>query len=454
MRSGCGGREERLERRRIVPAECGCDGREERLERRRIVPAEFGCGGREERLERRRVVTVRHHEGKDMKRLKKAGICVLAAAVVCCAAAGLFACNDEQAPKELAYVYGAAETVTPFWMNTYGDETVVYNEVVTPILHPFSDTAYGYLAYEPTRVISVRDYTLGIEYDADDYTVEGRKIGVDPDGGMPYLRDFWLDGRSIPEELSDGVSPTLAAYSDGGGLNGGSHVVSEGSLTRTRHLAVTYAFDHTEQALGFEPQAYTPENFARLTAKLEAGEPVRILVLGDSIFVGMSASSMVGFEPQLPPFFDLIKNELAARFYGGDADMIELVNVSVGGETSDYGVQLVEGGETDLVGFDFVMIGFGMNDGTLNVAPAAFTDNVERMIDGIRLHSPRRGLCGARLLHPQPELRLLRHPILLHRARPNAHGAKERRKVRMHLCRDVRHFRSHPREQTAGRDRL
>ena len=237
-------------------------------------------------------------------------------------------------------------------------------------------------------MISVRDYTLGIEYDADDYTVEGRKIGVDPDGGMPYLRDFWLDGRSIPEELSDGVSPTLAAYSDGGGLNGGSHVVSEGSLTRTRHLAVTYAFDHTEQALGFEPQAYTPENFARFTAKLEAGEPVRILVLGDSIFVGMSASSMVGFEPQLPPFFDLIKNELAARFYGGDADMIELVNVSVGGETSDYGVQLVEGGETDLAGFDFVMIGFGMNDGTLNVAPAAFTDNIERMIDGIRLHSP------------------------------------------------------------------
>ena len=323
-----------------------------------------------------------------MKRLKKAGICVLAAAVVCGAAAGLFACNDEQAPKELAYVYGAAETVTPFWMNTYGDETVVYNEVVTPILHPFSDTAVGYLAYEPTRVISVRDYTLGIEYDADDYTVEGRKISVDPDGGMPYLRDFWLDGRSIPEELSDGVSPTLAAYSDGGGLNGGSHVVSEGSLTRTRHLAVTYAFDHTEQALGFEPQAYTPENFARFTAKLEAGEPVRILVLGDSIFVGMSASSMVGFEPQLPPFFDLIKNELAARFYGGDADMIELVNVSMGGETSDYGVQLVEGGETDLAGFDFVMIGFGMNDGTLNVAPAAFTDNIERMIDGIRLHSP------------------------------------------------------------------
>ena len=31
MRSGCGGREERLERRRIVPAECGCGGREERL---------------------------------------------------------------------------------------------------------------------------------------------------------------------------------------------------------------------------------------------------------------------------------------------------------------------------------------------------------------------------------------------------------------------------------------
>ena len=46
VRIGCGGREERLERRRIVPAEFGCGGREERLERRRIVPAKFGCGER------------------------------------------------------------------------------------------------------------------------------------------------------------------------------------------------------------------------------------------------------------------------------------------------------------------------------------------------------------------------------------------------------------------------
>ena len=227
-----------------------------------------------------------------------------------------------------------------------------------------------------------------------EYTVSGRRITVTVDDdaeigeGMPYIRDEWLDAKNIPDEFMDNVSPDPAMYNDGGGTNRGKHVVAEGSLTRTNLLHVTYAFDHTEQDLGFEPQAYTPERFSRLTAKLEAGEPVRMLVLGDSICVGASASSFAGFEPYLPTFFDLIADELAARYYDGDREMIELVNVSVGGEASDYGVSVVEGGETDLADFDFVIIGFGMNDGTLGVTKDVFTSNTERMIDGIREHSP------------------------------------------------------------------
>ena len=256
-----------------------------------------------------------------------------------------------------AYAYGDAETVTPFWFNVSGDETVVYNEIVVPILYGGRTLASGYLAYEPTEIISVRDYTLGREYGKDEYTVSGRRITVTVDDdaeigeGMPYIRDEWLDAKNIPDEFMDNVSPDPAMYNDGGGTNRGKHVVAEGSLTRTNLLHVTYAFDHTEQDLGFEPQAYTPERFSRLTAKLEAGEPVRMLVLGDR-------------------------------------EMIELVNVSVGGEASDYGVSVVEGGETDLADFDFVIIGFGMNDGTLGVTKDVFTSNTERMIDGIREHSP------------------------------------------------------------------
>ena len=293
-----------------------------------------------------------------------------------------------------AYAYGDAETVTPFWFNVSGDETVVYNEIVVPILYGGRTLASGYLAYEPTEIISVRDYTLGREYGKDEYTVSGRRITVTVDDdaeigeGMPYIRDEWLDAKNIPDEFMDNVSPDPAMYNDGGGTNRGKHVVAEGSLTRTNLLHVTYAFDHTEQDLGFEPQAYTPERFSRLTAKLEAGEPVRMLVLGDSICVGASASSFAGFEPNLPTFFDLIADELAARYYDGDREMIELVNVSVGGEASDYGVSVAEGGETDLADFDFVIIGFGMNDGTLGVTKDVFTSNTERMIDGIREHSP------------------------------------------------------------------
>ena len=53
-----------------------------------------------------------------------------------------------------AYAYGDAETVTPFWFNVSGDETVVYNEIVVPILYGGRTLASGYLAYEPAEIIS------------------------------------------------------------------------------------------------------------------------------------------------------------------------------------------------------------------------------------------------------------------------------------------------------------
>ena len=36
----------------------------------------------------------------------------------------------------------------PYWFNQNGDETIIYNEIVTPIRYGSSDTAVGYL---PTR---------------------------------------------------------------------------------------------------------------------------------------------------------------------------------------------------------------------------------------------------------------------------------------------------------------
>lgn len=174
-------------------------------------------------------------------------------------------------------------------------------------------------------------------------------------------------------------------YNDGGGLNGGQYLLSEGSLFRTRHLSVTY---ETADAIELDTPEYVPGNFPNLLPKLQAGEPIRILVFGDSIFTGASASSVVGFEPELPAFFELMREFLADRFYGGDASKIALVNPSVGGVLSSWGADQVKGGAIDMDGFDLVVLGFGINDGSLLKSAASFVGNTRTMIDGIRAHSP------------------------------------------------------------------
>lgn len=316
--------------------------------------------------------------------MKKAALLLL---IVIAATLCVTGCVGETEPV-FEYSYTQKEVITPFWENETGGYTVVYNEVVTPIRYAKAETATGYLAYEPYAIISVRDHTLQKEYGEEDYTLEGNAITVRADGSMPYIADEWLDNKNIPEEFSDSVVEGGTKYTDFGGTNFGKHVISEGSLTRTNHLCVTYAYKSSEQETGFAMPEYAPEKAAGFLTKLERGEAVKILVFGDSIFTGASASSVVGFEPNLPAFFDLIKTELAARYYGGDESKITLVNESVGGTVSEWGAAQVESEAFDASGYDFVMIGFGMNDGSLKVPVSEYTGNVGKIVEGIRAKSP------------------------------------------------------------------
>lgn len=331
-----------------------------------------------------------------MKKLKKA-LCLAIAVALSIAAVGLVGCEgksgdtDEKKEPGFVYEYGFEETVTPYWLNEKDGYTIVYNEIVVPIQYGSkATTATGYLTYEPYKIISVRDYTLVKEYAESDYTLSGNAITVATDGSMPYIRNEWLDYKNIPEEFMDGVSEAASAYNDNGGTNRGKHVISEGSLTRTNHLCVTYAYKSSEQELGFETPEYAEASFARLTAKMKKGEPIKMLVFGDSISVGASASSFVNFAPYLPTWFDLVKSAIAKRYYGGDESRITLVNTSVGGENSNWGVSQIESGAFDVEGYDFVIVGFGMNDSYTgyDTTPEVFAKNIEKIVSGIREGSP------------------------------------------------------------------
>ena len=274
----------------------------------------------------------------------------------------------------------------PYWFNTDGSQTTIYDEIVTPIKYGDSTSAVGYLAYTPSQIISVQGYD-GTTYDSSMYTISGNQISFNVGNGMPYVQNEWLDNKNVPSQYNDG-SLVSAAYNDRGGTNGGAHVVAENALTRTTYLAVTYKYDSSTQDLGFTPQSFQPQNYPNLLKKLNAGQPVKILIFGDSISVGASASAFSGFPPYTPTWFDQIKNFLVARYYGGDASKVTIVNPSVGGTTSAWGVKQSLQSAFDKNDYDLIIVGFGMNDGSAQNNPAIFKSNISQIITDLRVYSP------------------------------------------------------------------
>ncbi len=279
-----------------------------------------------------------------------------------------------------------AQTVTPFWFNESNGQTTIYDEVVVPIKYGSNQTAEGYLTFTPTEIVSVKNYSGEISYTPDQYTLSGNRISFDISSGLPYIQDEWLDNKNVPAQYQDG-SIIPSSYNDGGGTNNGVHVVAENALTRTNHLIVTYKYSSAENQIDFAPQLQV-ENYPNLMAKLTAAQPIKILIYGDSISVGASASGFVNFPPYLPTWFELIRQYLAQRYYNGDQSKITLNNYSVGGQSSSYGVEQLYKNSFDQSDYDLVIIGFGMNDASLKVNPYLFKSNTATILNQLRSSSP------------------------------------------------------------------
>jgi hypothetical protein len=82
--------------------------------------------------------------------------------------------------EKLSYDYGDKEMLVKVW----ADKTI-YNETV--VLEDNGSEISGQLLFEPTEIISVRDYTLDKVYDASEYTISGNKIIRNDNTTMPYL---------------------------------------------------------------------------------------------------------------------------------------------------------------------------------------------------------------------------------------------------------------------------
>ncbi len=150
-------------------------------------------------------------------------------------------------------------------------------------------------------------------------------------------------------------------------------------------LEVVAEYETDERWNGFVPAgalAFLP----RTAARLRGHQPIRLVVLGDSISAGGNASAFIGERPFTPAYPQLVARGLEAL----GASKVALLNLSVGGMTSSWGVTRIPDVVADKP--DLLIIAFGMNDAlrvdSFGNSPQQYGRNVRAMLTGTRQALP------------------------------------------------------------------
>ena len=253
----------------------------------------------------------------------------------------------------------------PFWENTTMlEETVV-------LVEDEQGVKKGTLLFEPTKILSVKDYSLENEYDPSEYTFEGRQLIASDSSTMPYLTSAQYEGSGL-DALGIGTHP--------GKISGTQIPFTEGAGLVMQQVSVTY--EHNGTWGGNKPE-YAGDALTGTIAKLKEEKSLSLFLFGDSISTGANSSGKLGIAPYLDDWGTGVQKQLAER-YGAE---VRFVNGSYGGWNSADGKREIEtalGTEQP----DLAIIGFGMNDGAHGISADAYQANVRDIMASIRAKSP------------------------------------------------------------------
>ena len=117
-------------------------------------------------------------------------------------------------------------------------------------------------------------------------------------------------------------------------------------------------------------------------AKLRAGKPLRVTVLGDSISTGANASGATGAAPWQPPYPQLLADALQQKF----RSKVTVTNFSVGGMDVRWGLTQLD--KVAQSSPDVLILAFGMNDASGRRTPDEYARMSNEIIDTIAKKIP------------------------------------------------------------------
>lgn len=256
----------------------------------------------------------------------------------------------------------APKLLKPFWQ-----DDVVRGESILFVKDPASGLAEGKLLFPVDSILEVRDSSGKILYEQD---VDYRFQSGDSSITLPVGSRIVAVTPDVLRRPADS-QPHKLTHRDGNGE------ILFGPKLEYHQMQTMVTYKKSASDWPVTVPAYQPKLLPKTIAKLNAGEPLSIVLLGDSISTGCNASAWGEGPPFQPAFQDLLVQHLRMHYQ----TEVSLTNLSVGGTTSAWGVTMVDKVVESKP--DLVILGFGMNDSAGRSA-ADYGRDINAMIDSIR----------------------------------------------------------------------
>ncbi|MFO0958893.1 MAG: SGNH/GDSL hydrolase family protein [Isosphaeraceae bacterium] len=270
---------------------------------------------------------------------------------------------QEAARPEWAY---SAEQLRPFWLGQ-----VMEGESVLFIRDEPTGEARASVYFPIQEIFSVRSSSGEVQYEEGrDYAWKAgsREILVPKGSRIP---------TSTPGSLRRPANsqPHRLTHRDGNGE------IYFGAKLEYHDLQTVVRYSHEPGLWKTPVPRFDPKALPRTIGKLRGREPLKIVVLGDSISTGCNASGWAGGKPFQPAYPELVRRALQEEFKGP----IDVANLSIGGKDSAWGLSMV--GKVVEERPDLVLVAFGMNDSAGRPA-GDFREKIAATLDGIRQGCP------------------------------------------------------------------
>lgn len=286
------------------------------------------------------------------------------------------------------------------------------DQVLNPLLQPFWNTREVYnetfmfigkegeakLLYSPSEILSIKDYRLSKTYvNGVDFVIKNNIIKRTLNSSMPYLEadEYWVDEESKNANTIENITfqkvienaPGLKEFN----LTGQRYLkIRENILPEYSQCVISYKHNEPFPSDGFYPSSKGIENFVN---KLKTQKKANIVFYGDSITEGWTASGHKwewAIEPNMSSWVHMVEDFLENKY---EAE-IDVVNEAIGGWTTAQGLAnydlKMEGSvphrhshesedrSHETLNPDLLVIGFGMNDWTLD--PASYRTLIAKMV--------------------------------------------------------------------------